>query len=505
MLRRRRHTRVAASLLDKIHAPAWVVLILAITFLLRIPSFFEPFYYGDEMIYLTLGEAIKRGMVLYRDIHDNKPPLLYFLATLAGNVFWFRAILAGWMMVTIILFWRLSEALFPKDGIVVKTAVSVFAILTTIPLLEGQIANAEVFMLGPTIAAFLILLTQKINPKNLLLAGGLFSVSTLFKIPAAFDFAAVIFFWAITMHIRKKEVAGFLKATLVLSAGFALPILTTMLWYSLKGALGEYISAAYLQNIGYLSSFRPGDVRESFLVRNAPLLIRGGVVVAGLSVLYLFRKRLSKEFILIVVWLLFSLFAVTLSERPYPHYIIQLVPTVSLLIGILAARQTIEQSLSLLPLFLVVLAIIRFQFWYYPTLPYYERFISFATGQISKENYFNKFDKNTTRNYKIAQFLITSSSEEDKIFIWGDSSPIYALSKRLPPIKYVATYHIIDFSSQSEVIGRLEEGRPRFVISLPGSPAFPLLENYLQNGYLLIEEINGAKIYKSINFQLTIN
>lgn len=496
---RRPHTS-NSSFLDKIHAPAWLVLILAITFILRIPSFFEPFYYGDEMIYLNLGEAIKRGMVLYRDIHDNKPPLLYFLAGLAGNVFWFRAILAGWMLITIMLFWRLSEVIFPKDRLIVKTSVSVFAILTTIPLLEGHIANAEVFMLAPTIAAFLILLTQKLNSKNLLLAGVLFSISTLFKIPAAFDFAAAVVFWGITIKLRKKEVVSYLKATFILSIGFFLPIILTMIWYYLRGALGEYITAAYLQNIGYLSSFRPEDVQDSFLVRNGPLLVRGGVLVAGISILYFLRKRLSKEFILIVVWLLFSLFAVTLSERPYPHYLIQLVPTVSLLIGVLVARQTTEQSLSLLPLFLVVLAIIRFQFWYYPTLPYYQRFMNYATGQISKEEYFNKFDKNTTRNYKVAEFLVTSSRSEDKIFIWGDASPIYALSRRLPPIKYVATYHIIDFSSQEEIMGKLTKNRPRFIIYLPDSPAFPMLTNYLQNGYLLIEDIEGAKVYKSINF-----
>jgi len=100
--------------LQKIHVPPWLVLVLAITFLIRIPSFFEPYSYGDEMIYLNLGEAIKRGMVLYRDIHDNKPPLLYFTAALAGNVFWFRAILAAWMAATTVLFWKLSRTLFPN-------------------------------------------------------------------------------------------------------------------------------------------------------------------------------------------------------------------------------------------------------------------------------------------------------------------------------------------------------------------------------------------------------
>src|SRR3989344_8911898 len=145
---------------DKIHLPHWLCILLAIVFILRIPSFFEPFSYGDEMIYLTLGNGIRQGIPLYKGIHDNKPPLLYILAGVAGNVFWFRVILAAWMLITTVLFWKLTRVLFEKNPKARKIATIAFAILTTIPLLEGQIANAEIFMLGPTIAAFLILLTK---------------------------------------------------------------------------------------------------------------------------------------------------------------------------------------------------------------------------------------------------------------------------------------------------------------------------------------------------------
>ena len=54
-----------SSILDKIHAPTWLVILFAIVLILRIPSFFEPFSYGDEMIYLALGEGLRQGMVFY--------------------------------------------------------------------------------------------------------------------------------------------------------------------------------------------------------------------------------------------------------------------------------------------------------------------------------------------------------------------------------------------------------------------------------------------------------
>src|SRR5579859_2378355 len=123
--------------------PNWLIPVFVSIFALRIPSFFEPYYYGDEMIYVTLGNAIRHGLTLYKQIHDNKPPLLYYTAAAAGNLFWFKAILAFWMIATTICFWKLTETLFKENKMAQKVAVVIFAILTTIPLFEGNIINAE--------------------------------------------------------------------------------------------------------------------------------------------------------------------------------------------------------------------------------------------------------------------------------------------------------------------------------------------------------------------------
>ena len=48
-----------------------LIIVLVGIFLLRIPSFWEPYWYGDEGIYLAIGQALQRGAVLYRDIWDN--------------------------------------------------------------------------------------------------------------------------------------------------------------------------------------------------------------------------------------------------------------------------------------------------------------------------------------------------------------------------------------------------------------------------------------------------
>ena len=78
-------------------------------FLLRLPSLFEPYWYGDEGIYLTIGQALRHGLLLFQQIHDNKPPTLYYLAALAHTVFGFRLLLFLVMIPTVYVFYLLSK------------------------------------------------------------------------------------------------------------------------------------------------------------------------------------------------------------------------------------------------------------------------------------------------------------------------------------------------------------------------------------------------------------
>lgn len=486
------------KLISIIDTPLWLEIFFAVLLILRIPSFFEPYYYGDEMIYLALGEGIRQDVPLYSGLHDNKPPLLYLTAAIAGNLFWFKVILTFWSIITVYGFWKLITYLYPKKEGLHKVSTIIFGLLTTLPLLEGNTVNAELFMIGPVIFAFWIILSKVNNFKNLLIAGSLFSIAALFKIPAAFDILGIIAFWLI--FIDKKTFVDFIKKSFYLFLGFAIPIGLTFVWYYFAGSFKEYLIAAYLQNFGYVSSWQRSGVKASFLIKNGPLLIRTGVMAIYFMVLWLSKHKLSKNFILISAWLFATLFAITLSERPYPHYLIQSVAPISILLGILVTNKTIEQSLTIIPLALAFFVPFYYKFWYYPTSTYYQRFVSFALGKINKQTYFNSFSPNLNMNYKIAEFLAKSAQKSDKVFVWGnDSAAIYSLSKRLPPTKYVADYHIKDFSYPEETISILLKERPKFIVIASNSFPFPELNEFLDKKYYIINEIDSSQIWLYLN------
>lgn len=477
------------AFLDKSAIPNWLAVLLFAVLLLRIPSFFEPYYYGDEAIYLTLGQGIRQGVPLYSGLHDNKPPVLYLIAALAGNLTWFKIFLAVAGIAAIIFFAKIVKKLFSNNSKAQKIAVIVFALLTTLPLFEGNIANAENFILAFSLPAVHLLLRNKLNVKSLLLSGFLFGLSFLTKVPALFDLPVILIFWLIVREFKFKN-------TLYVLAGFLIPVAVTFAWFFLKGSFPDYIRAAFLENIGYVSSWRPGDVQKSFLTRNLPLLIRTFIAFSGLTAVFIFRKKLTRPFIIASVWIALALVAVSLSERPYPHYLLQAAAPASILFGILFATRSFNQVLTVIPLAVAFFVPVYYKFWYYPTTSYYLRFVKMAVGAVPKKEYFSQFSKFTDRNYRIADFLATSSRISDKVFVWGPDSPvIYALSRRLPPIKFTADYHIKDFSNQKSVASLLFRNKPKFIILTPEATTFTELDLFLRTDYLLINQIEGAEIW----------
>ncbi|MEM4230723.1 MAG: hypothetical protein QXF25_02510 [Candidatus Pacearchaeota archaeon] len=86
-------------------------------FLLRLPSLFEPNWYGDEGIYQVLGAGIRTGRLLYKEIFDNKPPLLYLVyAILNADQFAVRLASLIFGILALITFFFLSKKLFNQEG-----------------------------------------------------------------------------------------------------------------------------------------------------------------------------------------------------------------------------------------------------------------------------------------------------------------------------------------------------------------------------------------------------
>lgn len=133
-----------------------IIFLFLLTILLRLPSLSEPYWYGDEGVTLTAGRVINQGGILYKDIDDNKPPLLYFLGAAAGGELKpLKTLTLFWSLLTIAIFYLLSKLILSKRLAFLSSLI--FAFLANTPILEGNIINGEIYFILPTIlAAYLI-------------------------------------------------------------------------------------------------------------------------------------------------------------------------------------------------------------------------------------------------------------------------------------------------------------------------------------------------------------
>lgn len=521
----------------------YLIWILCACAILRLPSLLEPYWYGDEGIYLTLGTAIRRGLTLYRDIHDNKPPVIYFIAALTGTVFWFRFFLLLWNSIAIVAYERLAHLLLDKKenaGVISimgvefpriqysTIATALFAILPFFA--EGAIANGEIFMIMPVIVGMYLLWRQMTNDKptwpigrwqmaKIALAGFFFSLAFLIKVPSLFDAFAAGFFFFIVIPVatffsdRKKfEWQAWIKPAGVFILAFLLPILLSFGYYSAKGVGKQYVAAAFAQNIGYLSSWATGTHKASN-VGSSGLKNRAIGFGIALVILLALTQKNGRKLTFLGIWFAAALFGSLLAERPYPHYLIQVIPAGALLLislfktmkernetasKLLSARFQITTGIVTMIIF--VASIYSIHFWYYPLLPYYQNYISFVTKRESKEQYFAHFDPRLPDMYKTSAHLTSLTSEDDRIFVWGDDPMIYALSRRLPPGRYTSSYHIIDFNGFDETTAALEKTLPKYIVlDSDYTPPYMGLREYMAGQYVSSTTYGPFVIYRRVS------
>lgn len=464
----------------------WLVLIVGAVCFLRIPTLWEPYWYGDEGIYLTIGQELTRGENLYKDIHDNKPPLIYLTASLVeGKIFWYRFIAAGFNIGAVIFFGLLAKKIFEKTKAAFVITTWGFAILTNIPLLEGNIANAENFFILPLIWAAYILYQIKgvDNLKKIFFAGFLVGLAGLYKIPAILEVAIWPLLWIATNEREK------IKKIFWLGLGSGIPLIISFVYFYYSGVFNEYLIAAGLQNVGYVGSWQSGianfiDLKSRFFV---------AVILLGL--ISGFAQRIGRKTAFVMLWVVLSLFAATLSGRPYPHYLLQVVAGLALSIGLVIEKNKV----GLLGMVMIGMVYFGFSFWRYPVFSYYTNFLSFITGYKDKYDYYQGFSSNVNFNYLISLEIKAITSSKDPIFVWGDEPAIYAIANRGPVGRYTAKYHIFDFKAQEQTIDQLRKESPKVIVTFGEEEKLPGLIELLEENYLAAKQIGQATIYRRLS------
>lgn len=479
------HSRVI-DFLEKNRFSVWFLLIACLLFtLLRIPSLIEPNWYGDEGIYQVAGRALNDGRVLYRDIWDNKPPILYIIYAFSfGNLYLAKlySLIAG--LLSVIFFFLLSLQIFKKETFA-SIATTVFVVLFGFPVIEGNVANAENFMLLPIIAAAYLLYRYSRSSERwpYIVAGILLSIAAMTKIVAVFDMLAfIVFLLILNWENRKKAISRIL----MLGGSFVTIPLLFCLYFIINGAFTDFLNGVIFQNISYVGE-QYGAANPTVI-----LLFKSLLIVIVSSILFFLRKRITAATLFVYLWVAFGSFSAFFSDRPYTHYLIVLLPGFSLLAASLI-RGKKERIVSAV----IIVVILLFSYYHFhvyrKNIAYYDNFVQFAFGSRSVDSYQSFFDRNTPRDYKIANFIRSEISNDQTVFLLSDSAQIYALSDRLPIGKYIVAYHIMYYKdADTMTMEQINNFQPQYIIKTVNSNK---LDKFLTS-YELKYIMDGAKIYE---------
>lgn len=482
----------------------WPLLGLCLLFiLLRMPSLIEPYWYGDEGIYHVVGKALNDGYVLYKDIWDNKPPLLYVIYAWANSdQMTVRTISLIVGTFSAFVFFFLGQIVL-KSQKTALLATSLYVLLFASPILEGNIANAENFMLLPIITSALLIyksaehktnhLSPLISHLTLPISGLLLGFAFLFKIVAIFDLVAFSLFLLLlsTKKLTWKSLIDSVKSLLPFFAGFLIPFVLTTLYFASQGIFSDYIQSVFSRNVDYV-----GFENYLFGIPQGLLYLKLILLALSLGLIVWKRELFSRPVLFIALWLVFSLFNANFSGRPYTHYLLVLLPCFCLLAGMIGMHWRTKQAKVAGVVAAALLIIILFTFPIYgpgKTAAYYKTSIEYLLGQKDVDAYQSFFDTKTPRDYKLASFIKSRTTEKDKIFIWGDSAQIYTLADKLPPYKYTVSYHVKESKELLKQTQKaIEEVKPKYIIVLPETQPLPFNVPL----YIMRFNVEGAIIYE---------
>jgi len=447
----------------------------------------------DSSIYISITQGITRGQILYKDLADNKGPLLYFISVPGFYLFGITGIwITELILMFITLYFMYKIALF----FTVKKSALFSLLITSLamhPLFYVN-AGAEQYSL-PFIAISLFIFTKyfisnnKINSLEIIIFGICFACSimirfNMFTIWAGFCFAIFL------KSIIEKKYIELLKYIFFFSVGIFIVFIPILLYFYVFNIFDDFYYNVILG--GITRGFRLSALKD--LTHNFYLIMNRGLsylpLCIGIIWIFLKYKNINIFYYLGFIFsyllsILFLSFAIGNS-----HYNLILLPYFILVIVFLFDI-LINQFSKLKYRYLAVLFIFC---------------VLFSEG-IVRLTYYLFINVNTGPQLKIAGKIIDDNTNpDDKIINLGWNGYIYPYTKRSYASKYIFQSEAFDHipGAREEFISDIKNNKPRIITIVTfyddGINEFNYrwheeIYDIIRNDYTLISDEYSVKIY----------
>jgi len=506
------------DILKKYRIPLFILFGVVLFTLLRLPSLYEPHWYGDEGVYASVAREMSYGEVLYEDIWDNKPSMIYWIYMLAGRsttLFWVRmfSLLAG--LITVIGIYKISRKLFNPSIAIVAFFVSILLLAT--PQFEGNIANGENFFLPFVVWGYYLTLIGNKNRFWFFLAGVLFAFAVLIKVIALVSLGAMGMYLIVTktkLISKKPQVRDSMKL-LPLSLGFLVILAAYAIRQFMAGTLGSTLDSTLLEMFKYVGDESSDFLGLVFIELSMKMKLLLFIGLNAVLLINYYAKRFSHRTYFIVLIFIFEYFGTITSSRHYIHYLLQMIPgfalAAALLVHILKQQSNLISRLNYFLIFMVIIYFSLITFsqgrgmttnyaaWhyqdrgtYFKLFMYYKTFFDYKiTHSISKLDYDYFYNQEESKMDQIGLVLQEQFPDisRSSIYLYTDRSWSYPyLGIRVPTTFCVSYHRYIREGGDATLMSDLYEFKPELMVVEKSIPTFDPFDEMLDQEYMHVYE-----------------
>lgn len=483
-------------------------LILAFCLLTRFPYFFPSVIDWDESTLILIGQDLLDGNLPHVKLWDSKAPLAYGFFTVVIALFGKSIVairVAGMLCVfiTAVATYHIGEQLWNwLAGFAAAVLTVVFMAVTP----SGQAVMTEIVCIAPVMVALWLLIGGIWNAKRLYAVGTLLALAILVRQNLAY----LVVFLGVLVLVGPSPNGERCRITHILAfaLGVVTPVAAVLLPYLATGHLRVFVQ--FVIRGPLVATSHNHSVLESVLLLKEKgfglhnWLLWGGAL-CSMPLLFwrgtFFVGERKKMFLLTGSFLAVAL-SILKSGWAWPHYLLQIVPFLSLAAGFLIST-ILNTPLRLSILALVVVGLIM------PLRPVVARYRHLINKVADGNSLY------ADAGYRVAKYLRKENSNGEPIYLLTDHIAYWLLNvKPVTKIAHpsnISRENFLHFAygqhaTAKTVMKEILDKKPRFIVihkdkrmnwfmdKVPKAKL--LLDQTLQGNYVLVQEINKRLIYK---------
>lgn len=392
----------------------------------------------DSGVFLYIGWRILQGEVPYRDIWDHKPPVIFYLnalgVALSGNSRWgIWCIEVLFVLAAAWLGFRLCRKVFGNGA---AATVSLLWLVTLDFVIQGGNLTTEYTLPFQFALLALIVRAETRSAPWLWFLIGALTALAFFTKQNTVGIGVAIGLYLILSRIRSRQNKRLMKEAGWIAAGGMVIVLLVIVFFAWQGALADFWSAAFRYNFVHVASSLNLRARVKNLIMSLePLTVTGLFPLAlmgyvmGLFSLQYGLCRTAEERTLMGVGALalpLELVLVNLTDHPYPHYYMALLPVLTIFVG-LVFREIFSlpgRRAATLPVRHMFVAGILLAVGWNLCAPYRKQVVEFRDTELASA----------------AMYLRKNTSPGEYVLFWGAETAYNFLAARRSPSRFVYQY-----------------------------------------------------------------